>query len=134
MKKKLLILCLTSLILGVSCSDEDETRQIFVKLENSSSYDYNEISLKMKEDNIYNYQLLKSNESSDYKKFDFASNMPSLSVNIYGQSLKARYYDRLGYSELKDGYYTFKISVLSNNPDVLNDPDVLILGFEIKND
>ena len=128
MKKTFLILSIILLVLGTSCSKDDDSKEIYVRVENTSSIEYDEVVLEMNADNIFNDQLINPGEKTEYQKFNFSSNMPNALIDIDKKEYKILYNDDLGYNEFDSGYYTFKISTY----DIGNNE--ISLYFEITTD
>lgn len=129
MKKAFLILSIVVLVLGTSCSkDDNDSKEIYVRVENTSSIEYYEVVLEMNADNIFDYRSIKPGEKTEYRKFNFASNMPNALIDIDRKAYKFLYNDDLGYTEFDSGYYTFKISTY----DIGNNE--ISLYFEITTD
>jgi hypothetical protein len=127
MKKYLLILSIGFLILGTSCSNNGN-EDIFIKVKNTSLNNFTNVVFEMNPNNITNYGNISSGESTDYKTFDFASNMPNVALEINGEPYQILYNDDTGYNEFKSGFYTFNISTVNIGNDKI------ALYFEIISD
>lgn len=101
----LLLLCLAA------CKEED--KQILVRLENTSPYDFENVTLHMSaEDSVY-YGDIKSGQVTYYHLFSNASSFPHLTFTIHGVEVQsgAILTDTV-FEDLPNGNFTYQTSIL----------------------
>lgn len=97
------------LLCFAACKEEE--KQILVRLENTSPYDFENLSLHMPENTIY-YGDIKSGQVTYYQLFSNASSFPSLSFTINGKEVQSgAILADMSFTELPTGNFTYQTSI-----------------------
>lgn len=108
--KKVSLLVVMVLMLFLSCEKEKETQLgegIQIRIENTSSYTYKDVLVKLSEDR--NYGNLAPGTKSDYQTFTTAYRYAYIELKIGNKSYILQPIDYVGEEELKEGKYTYQL-------------------------
>lgn len=109
--KKVSLLVVMVLTLFLSCEKEKETQLgegIQIRIENTSSYTYKDVLVKLSEDR--HYGTLAPGEKSAYQTFTTAYRYAYVELKIGDKTYVLQPIDYVGEEELKEGKYTYQIS------------------------
>jgi len=115
--KKILILLFT-VTLSLSCSNDDDSIQeekaiVNIRLKNESDLNYKDIV-------VYNvdYGNLDSGGFSEYKVFEKAYRYANVKLSAQGTEYTLQPYDYVGEEPLKDGNYTYVLTLIEGNVNI----------------
>ena len=107
--KKAAFLLLT--IFLFSCSQNDNNT--LIKIKNLSQFDYSDLIVNMS-GGENSYGDVNSNQTSDYKVFDFAYRYAFIELKINGDTFTVQPIDYVGETPLKNGKYTYEINAANS--------------------
>lgn len=99
-------------IFFTSCSDEEST-EANIRIKNVSSENYQNVSIL-----TFSLENLESGDLSEYRQFDRAYRIASVSLEIDGENFDLQVIDFVGEEPLESGNYTYEIG-LNQNGDSL---------------
>lgn len=114
MKLKLILLTLTIFSL-FSCSDDEATNEVNIRLANNSEFKFEDATY-----NGINFGDIVPGKKTEYKLFENQYSYGSVNITIDGEQYKWQPFDFVGESLLEDGDYTFEYS-FDNDSKVLTD-------------
>lgn len=109
-----LIYLFAFLIIFSSCSEEDNNNEIQLRLSNSSSFDYKNITVNTTTGNV-NFEDINSGEITQYKSFTKAYRYAFIQLEIDGSIYTIQPIDYVGETPLSYGKYTYKINASDSN-------------------
>tara|TARA_R110001632_G_scaffold114733_4_gene226147 strand:- start:11736 stop:12113 length:378 start_codon:yes stop_codon:yes gene_type:complete len=108
MKKSLLLIFTTLLLIG--CTGNDDDTEVRIRLSNVSQYNFNNITINTSNGNVA-FENILSGESSAYKEFGFAYRYAFVELEIDGETFTLQPIDYVGENRLPRGNYTYQINV-----------------------
>lgn len=103
MKKVLIVFLTFTILLGCS-NDNDDINEVNIRLFNASTFDYKNIVV-----GSTSYNDLDAGQKSDYKIFEGAYRYAFVELEIDGRTHTLQPVDFVGETQLKSGFYTYKL-------------------------
>lgn len=110
--KRIFVIFGILLSLFISCSDEEST-EVNIRIKNVSSENYQNVSVL-----TFSLENLESGDLSEYRQFERAYRIASVSLEIDGENFDLQIIDFVGEEPLESGNYTYEIG-LNQNGDSL---------------
>ena len=107
--KKAAFLLLTIFLFSCSQNDNDT----LIKIKNLSQFDYSDLIVNTS-GGENSYGDVNSNQTSDYKVFDFAYRYAFIELKINGDTFTVQPIDYVGETPLKNGKYTYEINAANS--------------------
>ena len=104
--KYLKALLLIIVLANWSCSEDDRSDGLWIRVINVSDYNYENVVIYSQE-----YGNISANARSDYFQFEMAYSYIFVSPEIDNQTFIIQPIDYVGEQTLEDGYYSFLIDV-----------------------
>lgn len=108
------------LLLSISCSNEDDTSEVNIRLANVSNVEFQDATY-----NGINYGDISPGDKTEYRAFEISYNYGSVTITIDGIDYGWIPIDFVGESPLENGNYTFEYDF---------DTDTNTLSDELKKD
>ena len=106
--KKLSILLILIVTL-FSCSNDDDSSGVKIKLSNASKFNFKNITVNTSTGNV-NFEDLNSGQKTSYKVFEYAYSYAFVELQIDGQTYTLQPIDYVGETTLEKGNYTYEIT------------------------
>ncbi|AEE50152.1 hypothetical protein [Haliscomenobacter hydrossis] len=105
------MILLMALFLFLACQKEMEssTEGVFIRIQNTSKFSYQDIKVVIAEERLY--EPLAPGASSAYQRFSKAFRYAYIELKINGKRFGLQPIDYVGEEELKDGKYTYQLNV-----------------------
>ncbi len=102
---------LMALFLLLGCQKEAKTLEegVFIRIENTSKFSYQNIKVSITEEKFY--EPLAPGTSSAYQRFSKAFRYAYIELKINNKRFSLQPIDYVGEEELKDGKYTYQLNV-----------------------
>jgi len=113
MKKITWILLIGLFFTLTSCSDDNE-EHVQIRVKNTGSYKYDNLVVNSNGSGDFNFGTILSNQTSEYKHFQYAYQYAFIKFSIDGTEYKMVPIDYVGEEKLEGGKYTYEVIMDSN--------------------
>jgi len=107
---KQLIILLFTVFMVWSCSEEEHPTGVLIRVENSSSVDFEDILISSGASQV-EFGKVAGGSKSDYKFFESAYRYGYVKLNADGKELLIQPFDYVGETPLSPGYYTYQLGL-----------------------
>ncbi|MBB4600413.1 MULTISPECIES: hypothetical protein [Hymenobacter] len=97
-------------LLSVSCQKEEESKEVFLRVKNTSSYQFDSVYVATP-GGTHHYGSLRAGQNSAYSAFTEAYSYAYVRVVVNGQRLVWQPIDYVDPTPLQSGNYTYEVNV-----------------------